>query len=145
MAKYKNNLKNEKFEVKNVAIYARKPKFIGEGESIYYQVEECKNYLRSNYENFSTMKIDIFAEEELNKKIIGPKLHKMIKGIERREYDFVVCYSFDKITRDIKYLVEIKNKLDSYGAIFLSIKENFKKKDEAKTIVASAFSEVKKE
>ena len=46
-----------------IAIYSRKSKFTGKGESIGNQIEMCKNYIRLHYPGFSEEDILVYEDE----------------------------------------------------------------------------------
>lgn len=47
----------------NIAIYSRKSKFTGKGESIKNQIDRCKDYAHQNYdvENISIYEDEVFS------------------------------------------------------------------------------------
>lgn len=61
----------------NIAIYSRKSKFTGKGESIKNQIERCKDYAHHNYavENISIYEDEGFSGGNMDR----PKFKQMIK------------------------------------------------------------------
>ena len=74
----------------NVAIYTRKSVYIEGSISIETQVNLCKDYINKNYEN---VKFQIFEDEGYRGGNTNrPAFQKMLKLIELKEIDIVVCY-----------------------------------------------------
>lgn len=48
---------------KSIAIYSRKSKFTGKGESIDNQIELCKQYINTHFPNSSDVFVQIFEDE----------------------------------------------------------------------------------
>ena len=97
----------------NVAIYSRKSVFVEGSISIETQIALCKEYINKNYDNvnFKIFEDEGFSGGNTNR----PAFQKMLKLIELKEIDAVVCYKVDRIAR---------NTLD-----FLKLLEIFKEKD----------------
>lgn len=148
MAIRRKKSENKKSEVENVAIYSRKSKFTGKGDSVGNQVEECKNYLRHFFENYSDMKIDVYEDEGYSgKNTKRPEFQKMMKKIENKEYDLLICYRLDRITRNTGDFINLKNTLDLYGVKFISTKDDFNASGpmgEAMMKMASIFAELER-
>lgn len=49
--------------ISQVAIYSRKSKFTGKGESIGNQVELCKEYIRGHYGEDAARNVVVFEDE----------------------------------------------------------------------------------
>ena len=88
-------------EGKKIAIYARKSKFTGKGDSIDAQVELCKNKIYEKYGYISDEQIDVFSDEGVS----GASTKKrkqfqlMMKKAANGEYDCVITYKLDRFSR----------------------------------------------
>jgi len=49
---------------KSIAIYSRKSKFTGKGESIDNQIELCRQYIRTHYPDYDDGNTLVFEEME---------------------------------------------------------------------------------
>lgn len=113
--------------IKNVAIYSRKSKYTGKGESIGNQIEMCREYLRSNYrDEFDNFNIDEYEDEGFsggNTK--RPHFQEMLKNIKARKYDTVICYRLDRISRNTADFSNLINVFEKFNVSFISIRDNF--------------------
>ena len=108
------------------AIYSRKSKFTGKGESIENQIEMCRQYI-SRY----------FGQEQANNALVyedegfsggstkRPNFQRMMKDVHSGKIQTIVCYRLDRLTRNTKDCFEFVEELEHCGAAFISIKENF--------------------
>ena len=73
------------------AIYARKSKFTSSGESINNQITTCKNFIKFKFPDASDGDFQIFQDEDFSgKNTVRPEFQRMLKGIERKHFDFVL-------------------------------------------------------
>ena len=64
---------------RKVAIYSRKSKFTGKGESIGNQIELCKDYLQLHFPEITDDDIVIFEDEGYSgKNLIRPQFQNML-------------------------------------------------------------------
>ena len=121
-------MKNAKFEtLKNIAVYSRKSKFTGKGESIDNQIEMCKAYLKMHFsDKYDYMNITVFEDEGFSGGNTNrPQFQEMLKMIKERKFDTLICYRLDRISRNTGDFVKLIEELKQYGVSFISIKENF--------------------
>ena len=113
--------------IKNVAIYSRKSKYTGKGESIENQIEMCRDYLRSNYrEEFDNFSIDVYEDEGYSGGNTNrPHFQEMLKNIKARKYDTVICYRLDRISRNTADFSTLINIFEKLNVSFISIKDRF--------------------
>ena len=52
-----------KKEAKKIAIYSRKSRFTGKGESIGNQVELCREYIQRNYPDEALEMVEVFEDD----------------------------------------------------------------------------------
>lgn len=108
------------------AIYARKSKFTSSGESINNQITTCKNFIKFKFPDASDGDFQIFQDEDFSgKNTDRPEFQRMLKGIERKHFDFVACYRLDRISRSVNDFSSFIAILDKKGIQFLSVKEQF--------------------
>lgn len=107
------------------AVYSRKSKYTGKGESIGNQIELCKNYLITRY-NAEADDIIVYEDEGYtgaNTK--RPEFQKMIKDIRNKKIKTVICYRLDRISRNVLDFCNLKDELSDYNVAFISIREDF--------------------
>ena len=108
------------------AIYSRKSKFTGKGESIENQIEMCRDYIKFHFPEDSDVQIEVFEDEGFsggNTK--RPEFQRMMSGIAKRRFDVLVCYRLDRISRNVADFAETSKILKENNVAFASIKENF--------------------
>lgn len=130
----------------NVAIYSRKSKFTGKGDSVENQVEMCKNYI-------NTMKIDanfIIYEDEgfTGGNLDRPQFKKLMNNIKANKVDILVCYRLDRISRNVADFSSTLEILQSHNCSFISIREQFDTSTpmgRAMIYIASVFAQLERE
>lgn len=138
-----------KEQKRKFAIYSRKSKFTGKGESIENQVELCRQYIHSNYKNVTEEDIVVFEDEGFSgKNTERPQFQAMMKMASEGEIKAIVCYRLDRISRNIADFSQLIEKLEDMGIDFVSIKENFAPDNaigKAMMYIASIFSQLERE
>lgn len=131
-----------------IAIYSRKSKFTGKGESIGNQVELCKEYIRTQYgetvDNIIIYEDEGFSGGNLNR----PDFKKMMKAAHERAFKAIVVYRLDRISRNISDFSTLIEELSRLGIAFVSIKEQFDTGNpmgRAMMYIASVFSQLERE
>lgn len=130
------------------AIYSRKSKFTGKGESVENQIQLCKEYgiknLDINAKDFIIYEDEGFSGSNTNR----PQFQKMLRDVKKKNIDIIICYRLDRISRnvlDFLNLIEVLNK-DNIG--FVSIREQFDTTTpigRAMMYIASVFSQLERE
>lgn len=112
---------------RKIAIYSRKSKYTGKGESIDNQIEMCKNKILSIYNNIDIENdVVIFEDEGFSGYYTKrPAFQKMMESVKNKEIKCVFFYKLDRISRNVKDFCEIKEKLEDYNVNFYSASENF--------------------
>lgn len=134
---------------KCIAIYSRKSKFTGKGESIENQVELCKDYVRNNYgeevlENVLIYEDEGFSGGNLNR----PAFKNMMAAARNKKLNAIVVYRLDRISRDISDFSGLIEELSRLEVAFISIKEQFDTgtpMGRAMMYIASVFSQLERE
>lgn len=108
-----------------IAIYSRKSKFTGKGESIGNQVEMCRDYIATNY-NGEEHSIQVFEDEGFSgKNLDRPQLKKMMEIENVIPFDLIVVYRLDRISRNVGDFASLIEKLNKKNTSFVCVKEHF--------------------
>lgn len=132
-----------------IAVYSRKSKFTGKGESIGNQVELCKDYIRVNFgdqyaDNAIVYEDEGFSGGNLNR----PDFKKMMKATRERKFKAIVVYRLDRISRNISDFSTLIEELSRLDIAFVFIKEQFDTgtpMGRAMMYIASVFSQLERE
>lgn len=130
-----------------IAIYSRKSKFTGKGESIDNQVEMCKEYANkhfNNIEEFIIYEDEGFSGGDTDR----PKFQKMIIDAKKKKFDALICYRLDRISRNVSDFSGTIDELNKYNIAFISIREQFDTSTpmgRAMMYIASVFAQLERE
>lgn len=113
-------------EQQTFAIYSRKSKFTGKGESIENQIEMCRQYISRCFGQEQADNALVYEDEGFSGgSTKRPNFQRMMKDVHKGKIQTIVCYRLDRLTRNTKDCFEFVEELEQYGAAFISIKENF--------------------
>lgn len=113
-------------EIKRVAIYSRKSKFTGKGESIGNQIEMCKQYLQVHFPNYNELEITVFEDEGFSGGNINrPQFMEMNRQIKDKKFDAIICYRLDRISRNTGDFCNLMAELENHNVAFMSLRDNF--------------------
>lgn len=108
------------------AIYSRKSKFTGKGESIENQIEMCRQYIVRCFGQECADNALVYEDEGFSGgSTKRPNFQRMMRDVHSGKIQTIVCYRLDRLTRNTKDCFEFVEELEHYGAAFISIKENF--------------------
>lgn len=131
------------------AIYSRKSKFTGKGESIENQVELCRQRIYANYDDVSEENILIFEDEGFSGGNVNrPQFQAMMKQIRFNQVKAVVCYRLDRISRNVGDFAKLKDEFDYYNVEFISIRDDFdttSPSGRAMMMMVSVFAQLERE
>ena len=131
------------------AIYSRKSKFTGKGESIENQIELCRQHIKLHHENVSEEDILIFEDEGFSGGNINrPQFQAMMKQIRANQIGAVVCYRLDRISRNVGDFAKLKDEFDYYNVEFTSIRDDFdttSPSGRAMMMMVSVFAQLERE
>ena len=134
---------------KKIAIYSRKSKFTGKGESIDNQIELCKQYIRAHYSDMGESDILIYEDEGFSGgNTRRPQFKEMMTHAQAEGFFAVVCYRLDRISRNIGDFAKLIEELEGLGISFVSIKERFDTSSpmgRAMMYISSVFSQLERE
>ena len=136
-------------ENKRFAVYSRKSRFTGKGESIENQIELCRRYINLNYPNASEKNIFIYEDEGFSGgNTDRPQFKKMMDDASEKKFNVLICYRLDRISRNIGDFAKLIDRLGELGISFESIKEKFDTDSSlgrALMYIASVFSQLERE
>lgn len=132
-----------------IAIYSRKSKFTGKGESIENQIELCRTYIAAHFPDISLDEVLIFEDEGYSGGHLDrPKFQEMMSLVTKKKISYIVCYRLDRISRNIGDFAQLIEELNDLGTGFISIKEQFDTSSpmgRAMMYIASVFSQLERE
>ena len=109
-----------------IAIYSRKSKFTGKGESIGNQIELCKEFIRLHYAGVMENDILVFEDEGFSGgNLDRPDFKRMMKAARAHAMDAIVVYRLDRISRNISDFSTLIEELGGLNIAFISIREQF--------------------
>ncbi|MCL2512823.1 MAG: recombinase family protein [Oscillospiraceae bacterium] len=116
----------EKKDNRKRAIYSRKSKYTGKGESIENQIEMCKKHLQMKFDIDIENDVIIYEDEGYTGANTNrPQFQKMIRDIKEKKISTVICYKLDRISRNVLDFCTLKDELTEYDVSFISLKEDF--------------------
>ena len=134
------------FFMRKAAIYSRKSKFTGKGESIENQIELCRRYIEMNGKG---MQIEIYEDEGFSGgNLDRPQFKLMMKDARAGKLNRIIVYRLDRISRNIGDFAGLIEELNRLDVEFVSIKEQFDTSSplgRAMMYIASIFSQLERE
>ena len=131
--------------MKIAAIYSRKSKITGKGESIINQIELCKH----EGKHLGIDEFIIYEDEGFSgKNIKRPQFQKMLIDAKEKKFHMLICYRLDRISRNISDFSTLINELDSLHISFISVNEQFDTSTpmgRAMMYIASVFAQLERE
>lgn len=132
-----------------VAIYSRKSKFTGKGESIGNQIELCRAYIRMNDGEDAAEKAVVYEDEGFSGGNLNrPAFKEMMKAVKAKKHSAVIVYRLDRISRNISDFAGLIEELGRLKVDFVSIRERFDTSQpmgRAMMYIASVFSQLERE
>jgi len=131
------------------AIYSRKSKFTGKGESVENQIQLCKEYVERHYGDLTQHIIEVFEDEGFSgKDLQRPEFMRMRSLIRKKQFDYVVCYRLDRISRNVSDFSSLIEEFAKDKVSFICIKEQFDTSTpmgRAMMYIASVFAQLERE
>ena len=138
-----------KLNADSIAIYSRKSKFTGKGESIGNQIELCKEYIRAHYGDDALEHLVVYEDEGFSGGNLNrPDFKKMMAAAKERKFKAIIVYRLDRISRNISDFSSLIEELARLDIAFVSIKEQFdtgSPMGRAMMYIASVFSQLERE
>ena len=108
------------------AIYSRKSKFTGRGESVENQIDACRTHIMNKYRDAKESDIFIYEDEGYSGKNTNrPQFQQMMAEEEREPFDLIVVYRLDRISRNMADFDRLMETLTNKGTSFYSTNEGF--------------------
>lgn len=133
--------------MKRIAIYSRKSRFTGKGDSIENQIEMCKEHIKkfvSTDVEFYIYEDEGFSGGNTNR----PAFQRLVNDIKYGNIDLLICYRLDRISRNVADFSSVLDILQEYKVDFISIKEQFDTSSpmgRAMIYIASVFAQLERE
>ncbi|MDF2989306.1 MAG: site-specific recombinase, invertase Pin [Eubacterium sp.] len=131
-----------------VAIYSRKSKFTGKGESVENQIQMCREhaiqFMHCSDEDFVVYEDEGFSGGNTDR----PQFQQMLKDAKLKRFEAIICYRLDRISRNVSDFSQLINELEKLGVSFVSVREQFdttKPMGRAMMYIASVFSQLERE
>lgn len=132
-----------------VAVYSRKSRFTGKGESIENQIELCKEYIRFHYDAEMAKSCLIYEDEGFSGgNLERPRFKEMMRDADKGRFQAIIVYRLDRISRNIGDFAGLIERLNEKKISFISIKEQFDTRSpmgRAMMYIASVFSQLERE
>ena len=136
-------------EQKSIAIYSRKSKFTGKGESNENQIELCRQYIRVSGGEEAAEQVLIYEDEGFSGgNLERPQFKRMMSDAKDGKLSAIVVYRLDRISRNIGDFAGLIESLNDRKISFVSIKEQFDTNSpmgRAMMYIASVFSQLERE
>jgi site-specific DNA recombinase len=132
-----------------IAIYSRKSKFTGKGESIGSQRKLCQEYLAAHWGQEAAQTALFFEDEGFSGGNLNrPAFQSMMEAARQKKLRGIVVYRLDRISRNISDFSQLIQELSQLDVFFLSIREQFDTSTpmgRAMMYIASVFSQLERE
>jgi len=132
-----------------IAVYSRKSKFTGKGESIGNQVELCKEYIRLHFGEESVRTIRVYEDEGFSGGNLNrPGFKQMMKDAKDGRFNTIMVYRLDRISRNLSDFTTLIEDLNRMNVGFISLKEQFdtcSPMGRAMMYITSVFSQLERE
>ncbi|MFT9077951.1 recombinase family protein [Ethanoligenens sp.] len=131
----------------HIAIYSRKSKFTGKGESVENQIQLCRAYASSHFG--SNNNIQIYEDEGFSGgSTERPQYQQMLHDAHTHAFEILICYRLDRISRNISDFAALITDLQQEHISFVSIREQFDTSTpmgRAMMYIASVFAQLERE
>jgi len=113
-----------------IAIYSRKSKFTGKGDSIANQIEMCRQralqYLSMKNISENDARIIVYEDEGFSgKNTARPEFQKMLAAVKSGEINCVICYKLDRISRNVGDFAQTYETFEKHRVDFLCAGETY--------------------
>ena len=131
-----------------IAIYSRKSKYTGKGESVENQIQLCREYA---IKHLGAVESDIAVYEDegfSGGNIKRPEFQKLLQDIGHKKISTLICYRLDRISRNVADFSGILELLIQNNVDFVSIRESFDTSTpmgKAMVYISSVFAQLERE
>ena len=134
---------------RKIAVYSRKSKFTGKGESIENQVEICKSRIKSQYPDISERDILIFEDEGFSGGNMNrPKFKEMMRLVKNNKIKAIYSYRLDRISRSVVDFANMYETLTELNVSYISATECYETSTplgRAMMSIATVFAQLERE
>lgn len=132
-----------------IAVYSRKSKYTGKGESVENQIELCREYIRTRIPEAQEGSLFIYEDEGFSAKNLDrPQFRQMMAENDKEKFDYIVVYRLDRISRNVSDFSALIERLNARQTAFVCIKEQFDTSTpmgRAMMYIASVFAQLERE
>lgn len=108
-----------------IAIYSRKSKFTGKGDSIENQIIKCKQFIQFKFD-IDPENVEIFIDEGFSGKNENrPRYQDMIKKVKNKEIDSIIIYRLNRLGRNARDIHNTMQMCTDLDCIIYSATEGF--------------------
>lgn len=108
-----------------IAIYTRKSKFTGKGESIENQIKKCQDFIQFKFD-VDPANAEIFIDEGFSGKNENrPRYQEMINKVKNKEIDSIIIYQLNRLGRNARDIHNTMQMCEDIGAVIYSTTEGF--------------------
>lgn len=108
-----------------IAIYSRKSKFTGKGESIENQIKKCKDFIKFKFD-IDPENAEIFIDEGFSGKNENrPRYQQMISKVKNKQIDSIIIYQLNRLGRNARDIHNTMQMCEDLGCIIYSATEGF--------------------
>ena len=132
-----------------IAIYSRKSRFTGQGESVENQVRLCREYIAAHFADVPPDRVAVYEDEGFSGgDLQRPAFRRMMDAAVAGRLCAVAVYRLDRISRNIGDFSALIENFSRLGIAFVSIREQFDTSTpmgRAMMYIASVFSQLERE
>lgn len=138
-----------KSDNRKIAIYSRKSKFTGKGESIENQVDICKSRIIAQYPDIRDKDILIFEDEGFSGGNMNrPKFKEMMHLVKTNQIKAIYSYRLDRISRSVVDFANMYEVLTELNVAYISATECYETSTplgRAMMSIATVFAQLERE
>lgn len=131
------------------AVYSRKSKFTGKGDSIENQIQLCKEYAKEQLKDKNITEFLIYEDEGFSGGNTNrPEFQKLLEDAKAEKFNVLICYRLDRISRNVSDFSSTLKILQRHNIDFISIREQFDTSTpmgRAMIYIASVFAQLERE
>lgn len=131
-----------------VAIYSRKSRFTGKGDSVENQIDICREYVRMHFID-KEIKYLIYEDEGYSgSNMRRPGMSALLSYAKKHDVNILICYRLDRVSRSVSDFSGFIEMLGEMGIKFISVRENFDTTTpmgRAMLHIASVFAQLERE
>lgn len=133
----------------HIAIYSRKSRFTGKGESIENQITLCRKYIELHFLPTDLQSMQVYEDEGFSGgNLDRPQFQNMLKDAKAGHLSAIIVYRLDRVSRNIGDFANLITQLNDLHVSFISVKEQFDTQSamgRAMMYIASVFSQLERE